>query len=107
MSRGRYSDGRKGRTDHKAGIGLSEVYAGGVEVCPLTKSRDDDTGAQNGACLYRGRLLARLVFFLPFWGGKADGGGGWSLQLHTQRAALRLTNASDGPGIAMRDWEAL
>lgn len=97
-------------TDHKAGIGLSEVYAGGIEVRPLTKSRDDDTGAQNGACLYHGWLLARPVFFffLPFPGGQSRwGGGGGSLRHHTQRAALRLTNASDGPGIVMRSWEAL
>lgn len=83
MRRGRYSDGGKGRTDHKAGIGLSEVYAGGVEVCPLTKSRDDNTGAQNGACLYRGRLLAKLVFFFLFGGAKQMGGGPYS-SIHSE-----------------------
>lgn len=39
-------------TNHKAGIRLSEVYAGGVEVCPLVKSREDHTGAQNDAGLH-------------------------------------------------------
>lgn len=38
-------------TDHKAGIGLSEVDASGVKVCTLIKSRDNDTGTQDNASL--------------------------------------------------------
>lgn len=44
-------EGKGGGTNHKAGIGLSKVYAGRVEVCPLIESRDDNTSTQDDTSL--------------------------------------------------------